>query len=138
MSLAAMELLLKPRWENENGTDVDYSITPMMSSSRITRYSMPSTLTVLARVLGEESLVALLDLERTDFAIVLDLAVAYGDHCAGLRLGRRSVRDHDARGGLLCFFKTRNDYPVMQGSNVHTFFSLFLRSNTKTLPPPAS
>src|SRR6202795_5143258 len=73
----------------------------------------------LARVFAEKNLVAFLDLERTNFAIVLDLAVAYGDHFAGLWLIGRGVRDHDARGGLVRFFQTRNDDPVMQGSNVH-------------------
>ena len=52
-----------------------------------------------AGVLAEEDLVALLDVERRDVAVLVDLAVADGDNFAFLRLFFGSVGNDDpARG----------------------------------------
>ena len=54
-----------------------------------------------ARVLADEDLVARLDLERADLAVLVDLAVADGDDLGLERLLLGGVGDEEAAGGLL-------------------------------------
>ena len=72
-----------------------------------------------AAVLAEEDLVADLDVQRTNLAVLQDLALADGhDFPKNGLLGRR-VRDDDAAWGLTLFFFALYDHTVMKGSNLH-------------------
>lgn len=70
----------------------------------------------LTSVFAEENFVADFDVWRVLLAAVVALARAYGQHFALIRLFGGGVRDHDAGGGLTLFFKTLNDYTVVQGA----------------------
>src|SRR5215813_7643792 len=72
-----------------------------------------------AAVLAEQDLVADLEVERANFAVLQNLALAVGDHLPEDRLLSRGIRDHDATGGLTLFFFAFDDHAVMKGSNLH-------------------
>src|SRR5450432_894081 len=76
-------------------------------------------LDLVAAVLAEEDAVALLDVERAQRALVVDLAVAGRDDLAlgGLLLGR--VRDDDPALGLLFLGDAANDDAVVKRTNFH-------------------
>ena len=74
---------------------------------------------LLAGVLAEEHLIAGLDVERHDLAVLRDPPVAGGDDRAPLRLLLGAVRDDDAADLLLAIVETVDDDAIVQGSNVH-------------------
>jgi hypothetical protein len=89
-------------------------MTPMMSSSRITRTSSPFSFTSVPEYLPNSTRVADLDVERADIAVVDDLAVAGGDDLALDRLLGGGVRQDDATGGSGFLFLAANDHAVVQ------------------------
>ena len=70
-------------------------------------------LDLLAGVLAEQDRVAVLDVERLTLAVVLDLAVADGDHLALLRLFLGGVGDDDPADLLLAFLEALDDDAVV-------------------------
>src|SRR4029078_700426 len=70
-------------------------------------------------VLAEQDLVALLDVERADLAVLEDLALTDGDHFAADRLLGGRVRDHDSARGFAFLFGTPDHDTVMQGTKLH-------------------
>ena len=91
-----------------------------MSSSRMMRYSSPFDLDLGAGVLAEQDLVADLDVERDDLAVVVDLALADRDDLALLRLFLRGVGDDDAALGLLFLRDPLHDDAILQWPNLHS------------------
>ena len=89
----------------------------MMSSSRITSSSSPSTLTVWPGILAEQDLVADLDVERAHLAVFEDLALADGHDFALVGLLGGGVGNDDAGSGLALFFQPLDDHAVVQGTN---------------------
>src|SRR5262249_10262871 len=79
-----------------------------------------------ARVLAEQHLVALLEIERPDFAVLEDLALTDRDYLALDRLLGSGVGNDDAAGGLSLFFGTSNDDAIVQRTQLHDC-SPFLR-----------
>src|SRR5512140_896425 len=69
-------------------------------------------------VLGEEDAVAGLDVEGPDLAVLLDLAVAHGDHLALDRLLLGRVGDDDAALGLLLLLHALHDEAVLQRTDL--------------------
>src|SRR5690606_26985488 len=72
-----------------------------------------------AAVLREQHLVAGLDLEGLDLAVLVALAGADGDHLALDRLLLGGVGDEEASGRLLLLVEALDDHPVVQRSNLH-------------------
>src|SRR3954463_11132388 len=70
-------------------------------------------------VLREEHAIADLDVERTDLAILEDLAVADRDDLALDRLFLGGVRDDDAALGLLFLLHALDDHAILQRPNLH-------------------
>src|SRR5207249_2540774 len=73
-------------------------------------------------VLGEQHVVAGLDVQRPDLAVLEDLAVADGDDLAfdGLFLG--GIRNDDAALRLLFLLHALYDHAILQRSNLHRVF----------------
>src|SRR5262245_58402746 len=72
-----------------------------------------------AGVLAEQDLVALLDLERRDLAVVVHLAGAHRDHESLLGLLLGGVGDDDAALGLGLGLEALDQDAVVQGSELH-------------------
>src|SRR3981081_3083175 len=70
-------------------------------------------------VLTEENPVADLEVERANFTVFQNLALADGNHFPDTRLFGRSSRDHDAGCGLTLFLFSFHDHTVMKGTNLH-------------------
>src|SRR5271154_4020294 len=68
-------------------------------------------------VLAEEDLVADLDVERANFAVLQDLALTDCHDLAEDGLLGRRVWDDDAAWGLTLLFFALNNHTVMKGSN---------------------
>ena len=97
-----------------------FSMTAMTSSSRMTSSSSPSTFTSVPQYLPNRILSPTLDVERADFAVLEDLALADRDDLPLDRLFGRRVRNHDAARGFALFFETPDhDHAVMQGTKLH-------------------
>src|SRR3954468_21384532 len=75
-----------------------------------------------ARVLAEQDLVAHLDVDGGDLAVVVLLAGADGEHFALVGLLGGGVGDDDAGGGLPLFFQALHDDAVMQGTQFHRLY----------------
>ena len=88
----------------------------MMSSSRITRSSSPSTLTVWPEYLPK---VADLNVHRHKAAGFITFAGTDGDHFALIRLFAGRVRNDDAEGGRRFGLKALDDDAVMQRTDLH-------------------
>src|ERR1700691_3493135 len=69
-----------------------------------------------AGVLAEQNLVARLDVQREDFAFVVRLALAHGDHFALLGLFLGAVGDDDATADGFALFQTADEDAVMERS----------------------
>src|SRR3974390_524758 len=69
-----------------------------------------------ARPLAEQHLVADLEVDRDELAILVAPARADRDHLALLRLFLGGVRNDDAAGGLLLGFDAAHDDAVVQGA----------------------
>ena len=78
----------------------------------------------LTRVLAEQDEVAGLDIERRARAVILDFAIAGGNHFALLRLFLGGVGDDDPADLLFAFLDALNNDAVMQRSDVHTLCSV--------------
>src|SRR5690606_38457333 len=74
---------------------------------------------VAAGVRTEHHLVTDLDGQRTDFAVVQNLAGTDGDDLALVRLLGSRTRQHDAASGLGLFFAATDDDAVMQRTKLH-------------------
>jgi hypothetical protein len=72
-----------------------------------------------AGVLAEQHPVALLDVERMNFAFVVDLALADGDHLALLGLLLGGIRDDDPALGLLFFIDPLDEDAILQRTDFH-------------------
>src|SRR3982751_4510087 len=72
-----------------------------------------------AAVLGEDDLVALLQVHGDELAVVVPAARADGEDTAALRLLLRRIRKHDAADGLLLLFEDLDDQPVTKWLQVH-------------------
>ena len=102
-------------------------MTPMMSSSRITSSSSPSTLTVWPEYLPNSTRSPTLTSSATNLAVFQDLAFADGLDFALIGLFGRGVGDDDAGGGLALFFQPLDDDAVVQRTNFHRCFSSLLK-----------
>src|SRR5689334_19662059 len=92
----------------------------------------------LSRVLAEEDLVAALDVERADLAIVENLALADFDDFAGVGLLGGGIGDHDAGRGLALFLQALHQDPVVQRTDLHIRRSFVCLSKLTGMPgPPA-
>ena len=91
----------------------------MMSSSRMTSSSSPSTLTSVPEYLPNSTLSPVLTAIGRDLAVLEDLAVADGDDFALDRLFGGGVGDHDAAGGLGLRFQALDDDAVVKRLDVH-------------------
>ena len=96
----------------------------MTSSSRMTTSSSPSNLHFGAAVLAEEDLVADLDVERTDLAVLENLAFADRYDLSLHGLFGRGIGNHDAarRGSFL--LQALHDDAVMKRTYLHGCRSL--------------
>src|SRR5262245_6905018 len=70
-------------------------------------------LDLLAGVLAEEHGVAFLDVERRHLAVLLDFALADGNHLALLRFFLGGVGDDDAPDLLLAFLEALHDHAIV-------------------------
>jgi hypothetical protein len=91
----------------------------MMSSSRITRYSTPSTFTSVPEYLPNSTFSPTLQVEHADLAVLEDLAIADGDDFTPDGLLGGGVRNHDATRRGLFFFEALYDHAVMQRTDLH-------------------
>src|SRR5215471_12457375 len=82
-------------------------------------------LDLVARVLGEQDLVARLHLELAQRTVLLNLAVADGDDERLLRLLLRRVGDVEPAGGLLLFVDALDENAVVERSDLHGPVSCF-------------
>src|SRR5439155_9276695 len=73
----------------------------------------------LARILAEEDAVADLDVDRNHLALVVLLALAYGDDLALVGFLGGGVGNDDAPGGLALFLDALDDHAVMQRTDFH-------------------
>src|SRR5262249_55526224 len=71
-----------------------------------------------AGVFAEEDAVAFFHVERTDLALLADLAFAGGDDFAFLWLFFGGIGDDNAAAGGFCFLYATYQNPVMQGSEL--------------------
>src|SRR6476659_8359260 len=76
-------------------------------------------LDLVARVLGEQHLVARLHLQLAQAAVLDDLAVADGDDQCLLGLLLRRVRDEKPAGGLVLFLDALDENAVVERSDLH-------------------
>ena len=83
--------------------------------------SSPSILTSVPDHLPNRMLVAGLDVERGDGAVLGLAAGADGDDFAFLRLFLGAVGDDDPAGRLLLGLDAADEHPVMERSKVHAF-----------------
>ena len=81
------------------------------------RYSSPSSLISWPEYLPKRIVSPVLDVERRDLAVLLDLALADGDDLALLGLFLGGVGDDDAADLLFAFFEALHDDAVVQGTN---------------------
>ena len=88
----------------------------MMSSSRITRNSSPSILTVWPEYLPK---VADLDIHRDELAGIVALARTDGNHFALIGLFAGRIGKNDAAGSGALGFETLDNHAVMQRTNLH-------------------
>src|SRR5450432_2929125 len=86
-------------------------------------------LDVAARVLREEDLVACLDLELAQRAVLLNLAGAHGDDERLERLLLRRVGAVETARGLLLLFEALHQNAVVKWLDLHLSFSLCVRSS---------
>src|SRR5215831_580764 len=84
-------------------------------------------LDLLPRVLPEEDQVAGLHIQGDALAVVLDLSGTGRDDLALLRLFLGRVRDDDASDLLFAFLDALDNDPVVQRSDVHAHFPVFLK-----------
>src|SRR5260370_8478725 len=75
-------------------------------------------------VLAEQDGVSCLDVQRTNLAVLEDLAVANRNHLSLEWLLLRSVGNDDAAFGLVLFGNALYDQTVLKGSNLHPASSL--------------
>src|SRR5581483_11996633 len=75
-------------------------------------------------VLGEDDLVALLQVHGDELAVVVPAARADGEDTAALRLLLRGVRQHDAAGRDILFIEDLDDQAVTKRLQVHPTASL--------------
>ena len=94
----------------------------MMSSSRITRYSVPSIFTVVPEYLPNRIRSPTLTSSGLALALVVALAGADGDHLALVRLLGDVVGDNDPAGALAFLFEPLDDHAIMQGTDFHHVF----------------
>src|SRR6185436_19036269 len=73
----------------------------------------------LPGVLAEQDLVAGLDVERDQLALVVFLALAHGDDLALIGLFGGGVGDDDAARGFALFLDALDDHTVMQRTDFH-------------------
>lgn len=95
----------------------------MMSSSRMTSNSSPSTLTVWPEYLPKRTRSPTLTSRAMMRPGFVALARADGDHFALVRLFTGGVGDDDAEGGGRFSSKTLDDDAVMQRTDLHLLFS---------------
>ena len=98
----------------------------MMSSSRITSSSSPSTLTVWPEYLPNSTLSPTLTSSGIELAVVDLLAVADGDDFALVGLFGGGVGNHDAGRGLALFFQALDDHAIVQRTDFHTGLQTFM------------
>src|SRR3954447_2205658 len=72
-----------------------------------------------AAVLRVQDLVTVRDVDRDALAVVRDLAVAYSQHLAALRLLLRGVGEDDAAGRRLLLLYRLDDQPIAEGLQLH-------------------
>jgi hypothetical protein len=77
----------------------------------------------LTCVFAEENQIARFDIEGDPLAIGLHFAIAGRDDFPPLRLLFGGVRDDDPANRLLALFKTPNDDPIVERSDMHEFDS---------------
>src|SRR3989441_5870275 len=73
----------------------------------------------LPGVLAEQHPVADLDIDRNQFAVIVFLALTYGEDFALLGLLCGGGGNDDASGGFLFLFDALDNYSVMQGTDFH-------------------
>src|SRR5450432_3291475 len=86
-------------------------------------------LDVIARVFAEEDLVAGLDLELAQRAVLLNLSIAHGDHHSLHRLLLGGVGDVQTAGGLALLLEALHENTIVEGTNLHSFCSLMSGSS---------
>ena len=106
--------------------------TPMMSSSRITSSSSPSTLTVWPEYLPNSTLSPTLTSSGDDLAVVVDLAVADGHDFALIGLLGGGVGNHDAGSGLALFVEALDDHAIVQRPDFHEISCQIAKVETKS------
>ena len=88
-------------------------MTPMMSSSRITSSSSPSTLTVWPEYLPNSTRSPTLRSSARIFAVFQHFAFAYRFDFTLIGFFGRGIGNDDARGGLAFFFQPLDDEAVV-------------------------
>src|SRR5690606_35731823 len=73
----------------------------------------------LSRILAKQDLVAYLERQRLNGAVLQTLAVAHGQNLALLGLLRCGVGDHDAGCRLALLFDSLDDNPVVKRTHIH-------------------
>src|SRR5947209_9954086 len=97
---------------------------------------LPVDLDLGPAVLAVEHLVALLDVKRDAFAVVVELAVAGGEDLALLRLLLGGVGKDQPTGRGLLLLDRPHDQAIAQGLELHVE-NLHLDKNATVIPPAA-
>src|SRR2546421_3002614 len=86
-------------------------------------------------VLGENDLVAFVQVHRDELSVVVPAARADGEDAAALRLLLRGIRKHDAARRRLFLFEDLDDEAVTKRLQVHTTSLLIALSNSSWHSP---
>jgi hypothetical protein len=74
----------------------------------------------LAGVFAEQDAVAYFDIQRTDFAVFQNLAIADGENLALIRFFSSRIRDDQAGRSFGFLVEAFDDYAIVQRAKVHT------------------
>src|SRR5262245_18927363 len=124
ISLAAMTLYLRCFWFFERLSCprlVDHSEDVVLAQDQVFG---AVDLDLVARILGEQHLVARLHFQLAQAAVLDQLAVADGDDQGLLGFLFRRVRDVEPAGGLVLFLDALDENAVVELSDFHCRFSL--------------
>src|SRR5678809_1496768 len=116
ISLAAMTSISSSCWGSRFLNSVDHGEDVVLAQDQVLG---AVDLDLVARVLGEQDLVARLHLQLAQAAVLDDLAVADGDDQGLLGFLLRRVRDVEPAGGLVLFLDALDENAVVERSDLH-------------------